>query len=166
MRHLGVPEVLQCDNGREFKDALLAFLKKHNVKLINGRRRTPRTQGLVKQANAVVKIKFENGEQPTVPELGQRCINRDMRSNQHEFLPTGVTPSQLIFLCKPKIQNTRLASPTEEKSVLRQLSADDMDYECETIVTKKGKTTVLASHYLFEMALDLIPVEEGRKKKT
>ena len=55
VRHLGIPGILQCDNGREFKGALLLFLKKHNIKLINGRPRTPQTQGLVEQANAVVK---------------------------------------------------------------------------------------------------------------
>lgn len=58
MRHLDIPEILQYDNGREFESALLVFFKKHNIKLINGRPRTPRTQGLVEQANAVVKDKL------------------------------------------------------------------------------------------------------------
>ena len=57
-RPLGIPGILQCDNGREFKGALLLFLKKHNIRLFNGRPRTPRTQGLVEQANAVVKNKI------------------------------------------------------------------------------------------------------------
>ncbi len=43
VRHLGVPGILQCDNGKEFKCALLQSLKKYNIKLINGSRRTPRT---------------------------------------------------------------------------------------------------------------------------
>ncbi len=45
--HLGIPGILQCDNGRKFKGALLLFLKKHNIRLVNGRSRTPRTQRLV-----------------------------------------------------------------------------------------------------------------------
>ncbi len=38
--HLAIPGILQCDNGREFKCALLVFLKKHNIKLINDRPQT------------------------------------------------------------------------------------------------------------------------------
>lgn len=71
-----------------------------------------------------------------------------------------------MFLRKPKIRNTYLTSPTEEeKAVLRQLSVDDIDKECETIATKKGKATILASHHLFEKALGLIPVEEGEDEE-
>ena len=53
--HFGAPGIFQCDNGREFKGALLIFLKKHGIKLITGWPRTPRTQGLVQNTNAVVK---------------------------------------------------------------------------------------------------------------
>lgn len=34
---LDICEVLQCDNKQKFKDVLLIFLKKHNIKFINGR---------------------------------------------------------------------------------------------------------------------------------
>lgn len=57
--HLGVPEILQCDNGQEFKGLLLVFLKKHNIKLINGYLCTPRTQKLVEQTNTMVKNKLQ-----------------------------------------------------------------------------------------------------------
>ena len=43
VRHLKIPDILQCDNGREFKGALLVFLKKHNIRLVNGRPQTLRT---------------------------------------------------------------------------------------------------------------------------
>ncbi len=55
VQHWGTPVILQCDNRREFKGALLLFLKKHNIKLINSRPRTSGTQKLVELANAVVK---------------------------------------------------------------------------------------------------------------
>ena len=58
VQHLAIPGILQCDNGREFKGALLVFLKKHNIKLINDRPQTLQTQRLVEQANAVVKNKI------------------------------------------------------------------------------------------------------------
>ncbi len=131
VRHLGVPEILQCDNGLDFKGALLVFLKKHNIKLINGRPCNPRTQGLVEQANAVVKDKLRkwqaaNGIGAWADALIEIC--EAINNQTHESLPTGVTSSQLMFLRKPKIQNNRLTSPTEEeKAVLRQLSVDDID---------------------------------------
>ena len=59
VRHLGVPEIFQYDNSQKFKDALLMFLKKYNIKLINRRFCTPRTQRLVEQANVVVKDKLQ-----------------------------------------------------------------------------------------------------------
>ena len=62
----GVPTIVQADNGREFKGALKLLLVAHRVKIINGRPRTPRTQGLVEQVNRTVKEKIlvwklENG---------------------------------------------------------------------------------------------------------
>jgi len=42
--HFEPPEILQFDNGREFKGVLLILHKKYGVKVINGRPRTPSTQ--------------------------------------------------------------------------------------------------------------------------
>ncbi len=58
VRYLGIPGILHFDNGREFKGALLLFLKKHKIKFINGCHQTPWTQKLVEKANAVVKDKI------------------------------------------------------------------------------------------------------------
>ena len=58
IKFLGDPEICQSDNGREFKGALLILLKRHGIKTIYGRPRTPRTQGLVEQGNSVVKDKL------------------------------------------------------------------------------------------------------------
>lgn len=169
VRHLGISEILQCDNGREFKGILLVFLKKHNIKLINGHPRTPCTQGLVEQANTVVKDKFRkwqaaNGTGAWADILIEIC--KVIHNQTHKSLSTGVTLSQRMFLRKPKIWNTLLTSATEEKkAILRQLSVNDIDKECETVATKKRKATVLASHHLFEKVLDLIPIEEGKNEE-
>lgn len=99
--HLGMPEILPCDNGQEFKGALLVFLKKDNIRLINGRPQSQHTQRLIEQANTVVKHKFQKWQVSN--------------GRTHESLLNGVTSFQLLFLCKPKIQNTHLTSPTEKK---------------------------------------------------
>ena len=54
----GPPQILQCDNGREFRGAVIILIKFHGIQLINGRPRHPQTQGLIEQANAVLKSKL------------------------------------------------------------------------------------------------------------
>lgn len=54
----GVPKIIQCDNGSELKGVLLILLKKDGIKIINGRPRHPQTQGLVEQANGIMKAKL------------------------------------------------------------------------------------------------------------
>ncbi len=55
---LGVFEILQSDNGTEFKGICLELMRRYGVKVINGRPRTPRTQGLIEQANGTVKTRI------------------------------------------------------------------------------------------------------------
>jgi hypothetical protein len=55
---VGIPHIIQCDNGKEFKGVLLILLKKYGIKIVNGCPRHPQTQGLVEQANRVMKIKL------------------------------------------------------------------------------------------------------------
>lgn len=57
---LGIFEILQSDNGTEFKGIYLELMRRYGIKVINGRPRTPRTQGLVEQANGTVKKKIGN----------------------------------------------------------------------------------------------------------
>jgi hypothetical protein len=49
---------MQCDNRKEFKGALLILLRKYGIQIVNRAPRSPQTQGLVKQANRVVKAKL------------------------------------------------------------------------------------------------------------
>ncbi len=53
----GPPTILQCDNRKEFKGALLQVLKKHGIKLVNGNPLSLQTQGLVEQGNGVSRTK-------------------------------------------------------------------------------------------------------------
>jgi hypothetical protein len=54
------PKIMQSDNGKEFKGALLILLRKFGTQIINGAPRSPQTQaqGLVEQANGVVETKL------------------------------------------------------------------------------------------------------------
>ena len=55
---LGIFDILQNDNGREFQGICLELMAKYGIKVINSRPHTPRTQGLIKQANRTVKIRI------------------------------------------------------------------------------------------------------------
>jgi hypothetical protein len=74
------PKILQCDNSKEFKGAVLILLRKYRIKLINGVPRTPQTQGLVEQANGVVEQKIaawkvDNGSTAWKPALPEICMS-------------------------------------------------------------------------------------------
>ena len=56
--HFGPPKILQSDNGTEFKGALSILLHEHGIKVINGRPRHSQSQGMVEQANGVLKGKI------------------------------------------------------------------------------------------------------------
>jgi hypothetical protein len=54
----GPPKIVQCDNKRKFKEALLILLHYHGIKIINSNPRSLQTQGLVKQGNGIVEQKI------------------------------------------------------------------------------------------------------------
>jgi hypothetical protein len=128
IRHVGVPEILQFDNGREFKGACLILAKRSFIQVINGRPRTPRTQGLVEQANKVVKEKItkwqaENGTSTWSKALTPVC--NAINHQTHESLPQGVTPARLMWL---RIPNTlKYVNLYQESAIWRQLTEEVID---------------------------------------
>ena len=57
MEH-GFPNIIQCDNGPEFRGTFPAFLAKRGVKLIHSRPYHPQSQGKVESMNKLVKRKI------------------------------------------------------------------------------------------------------------
>ena len=56
--YLGLPKILQSDNGREFASTLMAELVKNwpgEISIVNGRPCHPQSQGLVERGNAKVE---------------------------------------------------------------------------------------------------------------
>ncbi len=164
VRHLEIPGILQCDNGRKFKGTLLLFLKKRNIRLINRRPRTPQMQGLVEQANTVVKDKITkwqavNGSGNWASALTE--IFDAINNQTHESLPAGVTPMQLMFFRKSNSRKTRIVYGSEEdKRVLCQISSDDIDNFCEQTKSSKSKARKTNLDHQIEEALNIIPLEE------
>ena len=105
----GVPEILQCDNGREFKGVLLVLLKRHGIKVKNGRPKTPQTKGLVEQANGTIKTKLRAWKVDTTAAGGDsHCwtqalpeISLAMNHQGHSSLD-GRSPYEVMFNRKPR----------------------------------------------------------------
>jgi hypothetical protein len=51
-------EILQCDNRKEFKGALLILLRQYGIKIVYRAPRTLYVQGLVEQANGTIERKI------------------------------------------------------------------------------------------------------------
>ena len=92
------PKIVQTDNGKEFKGALLILLRKYGIQIINGAPRSPQTQGLVEQANGVVEAKLrawkmDNGS--TEWAYGLMEVTLAMNTQRHSTI--GCAPVELLF---------------------------------------------------------------------
>jgi hypothetical protein len=92
------PKIMQADNGKEFKGALLILLQKFGIRVINGAPRSPQTQGLVEQANGVVEAKLcawkmDNGS--TKWSDGLLEVTLAMNTQKHSTI--GCAPAELLF---------------------------------------------------------------------
>ena len=131
VRHFDIPDILQTDNGREFKGALLIFLKRHGIKLINGRPRSPQTQGLVEQSNGVVKDKIrkwqeENGSPEWAIALTE--VVMAMNRQHHQSLAHNMSPYEVMYGRNNKEQKHKV--PEEEIIGLRTITDDQIDAAC------------------------------------
>ena len=127
--HYGPPQIFQADNGKEFKGAVLILIKKLRIKIINGRPRTPQTQGLVEQANSVVKDKLrkwklQEGRSDWASALA--FIASAMNKQTHSSLPRDLTPWKVFFGRPPALINAAL----ELTSTAEQLTDQQINDLC------------------------------------
>lgn len=71
----GVMDILQSDNGSEFKGVCLALATNFGVHIINGQPRTLRTQGLVEQSNGTVKTRINAWERTHGSTHWSECLD-------------------------------------------------------------------------------------------
>lgn len=126
--HFEPPEILQCDNGREFKGVLLILLKKYGVKVVNGRPRTPSTQGLLEQANGTVKSRLRAWKEDTRSKVWARAFP-DIRLKMNHAIhgATGKFPYEVMFGQKSCWHEN--LSPVE-------CTAVNVDHICDEVTTE------------------------------
>ncbi|KFY75310.1 hypothetical protein V499_04706 [Pseudogymnoascus sp. VKM F-103] len=92
------PKIMQADNGKEFKGALLLLLRKYGIQVVNGAPRSPQTQGLVEQANGVVENKLRAWKMDhgsTEWKDGLLEVTLAMNTQIHSTI--GCAPAELLF---------------------------------------------------------------------
>lgn len=117
---LGIFEILQSDNGSEFKGICLELMRRYGIKVINGRPRTPRTQGLIEQANGVVKNRIttwkrEHGSTAWADALEE--ITLQLNSTYHKAIKA--IPYEVVFNRKPNYKRAPIG--------LRQITEEDVE---------------------------------------
>jgi hypothetical protein len=91
-------KIMQADNGKEFKGALLILLRKYGIQVVNGAPRLLQTQGLVKQANGVVENKlwaWKMDHGSTEWKDGLLEVTLAMNTQIHSTI--GCAPAKLLF---------------------------------------------------------------------
>lgn len=153
--HVGIPDIVQCDNGTEFKGAALILLKNYGVKVINGRPRTPRTQGLVEQANGVMKDKLKKRIKATGNHRWSQHLLRvalAMNVQGHDSLPYNMTPYEVFFGRKYRQRPNSLVTVHEQQEINTHLFSDEtIDTSCERNAFDLTLADVLRIHLEYEV---------------
>ena len=117
IKFYGVPEIIQADNGREFKGAVAILCKRLKIKVINGRPRHPQTQGLVEQANGVAKRKINAWMNDTGSKYwpdALSIVETQMNNQTHTSLPRHLTPYGVFNNRHPrKLLDAQMATDRE-----------------------------------------------------
>ena len=91
-REHGAPRILQCDNGGEFRGAVLSAVKHIGVKIINSRAYHPQSQGKVERSHRGLRDKIRYDIlRKGLPEY-QSIINNEVKA---EF--GGKSPFQIYY---------------------------------------------------------------------
>ncbi|CAF1013044.1 unnamed protein product [Brachionus calyciflorus] len=118
---LGIPAILQSDNGREFRNQIVVALKSMwpDLSLIHGRARHPQSQGSVERANADIKkmlATWMRDNKSTKWSVGLKFVQLKKNHSHH----TGIkcTPYKAVFGIDTPLGLSSIAIPVEEWSKL------------------------------------------------
>ena len=134
IKHYGVPDIIQSDNGKEFKGAVAILCKRLKIKVINGRPRHPQTQGLVEQANGVAKTKINAWMADTGSKYwpdALSIVEAQMNNQKHTSLPRHLTPYQVFHNKGPRrLVEAQIAVDNEWIELLETIDEDAINTYC------------------------------------
>lgn len=161
----GPPSMIQCDNGKEFKGALLILLRRHGIKVINGNPRSPQTQGLVEQGNGVVEHKIRAWKMENdSTKWRDALLEVALQINSQRHSVTGRTPYEIIF--RQRFLTTTWVS-SRDRQVQQVPNEDGISYAepelesstinaCTSYVTGQNPSSTRVSSLLQQPAPHLI----------
>ena len=118
---LGVPIILQSDNGKEFRNQIILALKSMwpGLSLINGRARHPQSQGSVERANADIKkmlATWMRENKSTKWSTGIKFVQ--LKKNHSYHTANKCTPYKAVYGIDTPLGLTSSTIPVEEWSKL------------------------------------------------
>ena len=165
--HVRIPDIVQCDNGKEFKGAALILLKNYSIKVINGRPRTPRTQRLVEQANGVMKDKLKKRIKATGnPHWTQHLLRVALAMNihGHDSLPYNMSPYEVFFGRKYRQRPNSIAIIHEQQQLnIDSIFDEIIDTSCEQNSINPTLADVFQIHLEYELDDDTDQTDEEDK---
>jgi putative transposase len=111
----GEPQIVQSDNGSEFKRFVYRCLERHRTHLINGRPYHPQSQGSVEAANGAFKRRLRAARLASGKSGWKHLLSdiaRITNTTPHSALPAHVTPYE-VFFGRPARFETVKADMTE-----------------------------------------------------
>jgi len=113
----GIPGILQCDNGTEFKGACDSLVKHHGIPVVHSKPRTPQTNGLIEQANGVLRSKILAWmtEMESI-EWWVALLEAMLSMNRQVHSTTGKSPCEVVF--KQLMHNRPQISPAEQSTAV------------------------------------------------
>lgn len=123
---MGPPRIIQCDNGREFKGAVLHILQRHGIKLIHSNPRHPQSQGLVEQGNSIVERKLRAlMAQRATREWSLLLVEVIIAMNSEVHGTLRITPYEIVFNQRMRIDDW---IPVEEREAEMLRLAQDEEF--------------------------------------
>ncbi len=107
--HCSIPKIILCDNSTEFKRTVILFMARYGINIINGRLQTIRHQGLVKEANYIMKDKLSKTIEATGNLKGLEhliCVPLAMNTQKHSSLPYNITLYEIFLIASIEIMIT------------------------------------------------------------
>lgn len=153
--HVGVSDIVQCDNRKKFKGAALILLKNYRVKVINGRPQTSCTQGLVEQANGVMKDKIKKRIEATRnPQWTQHLLRVTLAMNisEHDSLPYNMTLYKVFFGRKYCQRSNSIATIAEQQKInTNPISDNTINTSCEQNLIDPTLADILRIYLEYEV---------------
>ena len=167
--HVRILDIIQYDNSKEFKKAALILLKNYGIKVINGRPQTLCMQGLVEQANGVMKDKLKKHIKVTenlhwTQHLLQVALAMNIQG--HNSLSYNMSPYEILFGRKYCHCPNSIAIIHEQQQLnIDSISDEIIDTSCEQNSINPTLADVLQIYLEYELDNNIDQIDEEDKNR-